>query len=80
MALYLMNLNKFVLKLLKCSSLVDLSSVTFEGEHAPAAGQVPLLDGRVRRPGDDVPVVDEHAGDVPLVASNGWVSKDEEIN
>ena len=49
--------------------------MTFEGEHAPAAGQVPLLDGRVRRPGDDVTVVDEHAGDVPLVASNGDFSK-----
>ena len=49
--------------------------MTFEGEHAPAAGQVPLLDGRVRRPGDDVTVVDEYAGDVPLVASNGWVSR-----
>ena len=43
--------------------------VSFEGEHASAAGQVPLLDGGVGGPGDDVTIVDEHARDVPLVAS-----------
>lgn len=43
--------------------------VAFEGEHASAAGQVPLLDGRIRRAGEDVPVVDERARDVTLVAS-----------
>ena len=46
-----------------------------EGEHAPAAGQVPLFDGRVRGPGEDVAVVDEHARDVTLVPSCGLQNK-----
>ena len=49
--------------------LVYFARVTFEGEHASAAGQVPLLDGGVGGPGDDVTIVDEHARDVTLVAS-----------
>ena len=43
--------------------------VAFEGEHAPAACQVPLLDGRIRRAGEHVPVVNERARDVTLVTS-----------
>ncbi len=43
--------------------------VAFEGEHASAAGQVPLLDGRIRRAGEHVPVVHERASDVTLVTS-----------
>jgi hypothetical protein len=52
---------------------MDLAGMAFEGEHTPTAGQVPLFDGRVRGPGKDVAVVDEHAGDVALVAS--WLQK-----
>jgi len=35
----------------------------------PAARQVPLFDGRVRGPREDVAVVDEYARDVTLVPS-----------
>ena len=43
--------------------------VSFEGEHASAAGEVPLLDRRIGGAGEHVPVVDERARDVPLVTS-----------